>query len=559
MSKPIRSHFTLIEAACAKYPDAPAFRVPVPGTSDKLAEWKAISYKKFSGDILTQASFWGLILRQHGAEKGSVVSVWIEGMSYADVTLTYGLSRAGYTVELISLSIPSPEAVFDLIRLANSKFLICDSSKRSPIQDTETQSKCPVPVHWYSSSDHYYRNIAAGVKPDQEMPKTVEELVKDPKGIAFILHTSGSTSGRPKLVPWSWEWLDMTIESLPGFHELSKGAVSWIGNACHAGQNLSMINVFFHCLSVVQPTRLDFSSDELKDMVKRCNLRMLLQFPSYFAAHVKRARTDPELLQILRDLEGIYLGGMALTEDDLAWCVHKGLPLVLAFGSTEYGLLLKSKPVTIPPVYEVNVEPEALAFMSIHDDTANDQDTSENEEDLKELIVLGTSKRCPASSLTAQDGNFHTGDLFVEVGPGKYESRGRGDDWIKLANAGRCDTRAIEANVLHTCPDIVHACVIIGSLRPEIVLVVEYIPSISSTPQLSPEDEDKIKTDILQRLAPVQAKMWGYEKVLHKRQIRVVEKGSLPRTGSKGNIRRKEVERAYKSELDRVYVEGFRA
>lgn len=93
---------------------------------------------------------------------------------------------------------------------------------------------------------------------------------------------------------------------------------------------VAMINVFFHCLSVVQPTRLDFSSDELKDMVKRCNLRMLLQFPSYFAAHVKRARTDPELLQILRDLEGIYLGGMALTEDDLAWCVHKGLPLVVS-------------------------------------------------------------------------------------------------------------------------------------------------------------------------------------------------------------------------------------
>jgi len=60
---------------------------------------------------------------------------------------------------------------------------------------------------------------------------------------------------------------------------------------------------------------------------------------------------------------------------------------------------------------------------------------------LLELVILSDSGDCPDVSLRSADGHFHTGDLFLEVEPGKYLSRGRRDDWIKSENSLRCDTK----------------------------------------------------------------------------------------------------------------------
>jgi hypothetical protein len=60
---------------------------------------------------------------------------------------------------------------------------------------------------------------------------------------------------------------------------------------------------------------------------------------------------------------------------------------------------------------------------------------------LLELIVLSDSPNCPHPSFRHADGHFHTGDFFEEITLGQYASRGRNDDWIKSANALRCDTK----------------------------------------------------------------------------------------------------------------------
>jgi hypothetical protein len=68
---------------------------------------------------------------------------------------------------------------------------------------------------------------------------------------------------------------------------------------------------------------------------------------------------------------------------------------------------------------------------------------------LLELIVLRKSPDCPHPSLCHADGNFYSGDLFEEVRPGQYISRGRNDDWIKSANGLRCDTKYVLNYVAH--------------------------------------------------------------------------------------------------------------
>jgi acyl-coenzyme A synthetase/AMP-(fatty) acid ligase len=67
---------------------------------------------------------------------------------------------------------------------------------------------------------------------------------------------------------------------------------------------------------------------------------------------------------------------------------------------------------------------------------------------LLELVVLADSGDCPDGSLRQADGHFHTGDLFEEITPGHYASRGRDDDWIKSENSLRCDTKFVSISVV---------------------------------------------------------------------------------------------------------------
>jgi acyl-CoA synthetase (AMP-forming)/AMP-acid ligase II len=62
--------------------------------------------------------------------------------------------------------------------------------------------------------------------------------------MAFMFHTSGSTSGMPKLVPWSYTWLDNAIDKGVQVqrHDILETGIqivgSWLGSVCHSGQNL---------------------------------------------------------------------------------------------------------------------------------------------------------------------------------------------------------------------------------------------------------------------------------------------------------------------------------
>jgi acyl-coenzyme A synthetase/AMP-(fatty) acid ligase len=117
-------------------------------------------------------------------------------MTYNDVLHIYGMSRAGYIPQLFSLRLPNPIVIFELLRKANAKALVYDASFASILANT------PIPTHLAVDID----KIDGVDEPLPEMP-TVEHGDQT----VFILHTSGSTSGSPKLVPCSATWLDTTV------------------------------------------------------------------------------------------------------------------------------------------------------------------------------------------------------------------------------------------------------------------------------------------------------------------------------------------------------------
>jgi acyl-CoA synthetase (AMP-forming)/AMP-acid ligase II len=120
----------------------------------------------------------------------------LSGMTYVDVLHIYGLSRAGYIPQLFSIRLPNPDVVYELLSRANACALLVDPSFEGLLKS------CPIPTHRAATTVY---DIDSHDMPLPSLP-TLRE-----RDTVFIFHTSGSTSGIPKLVPCSSSWLDSAI------------------------------------------------------------------------------------------------------------------------------------------------------------------------------------------------------------------------------------------------------------------------------------------------------------------------------------------------------------
>lgn len=118
-------------------------------------------------------------------------------MDYSDVVTIYGISRAGYVPQLFSLRLPNPTVVFELLHKGKARALIYDPSFEGSVKHA------PVPTH-RSLSVSELEDQEEGDLPAFPVPKSKDSFL-------FIFHTSGSTSGSPKLVPCTASWIDSLI------------------------------------------------------------------------------------------------------------------------------------------------------------------------------------------------------------------------------------------------------------------------------------------------------------------------------------------------------------
>ena len=118
-------------------------------------------------------------------------------MTYRDVLHIYGVARASYVPQLFSLRLPNPDVVYELLQRGNAVFLIYDESFEA------TVANCPVPCH-------VAQEVDADKVADEPLPIVSSAQLK-PEDVIMIFHTSGSTSGSPKLVPANLRWVDSMV------------------------------------------------------------------------------------------------------------------------------------------------------------------------------------------------------------------------------------------------------------------------------------------------------------------------------------------------------------
>lgn len=121
----------------------------------------------------------------------------MRGWSYQDLLHYLSLQRAGFIPQLFSLRMTNPVVVYELLGKSNAAALIYDASCESLVK------YCPLPA--------FPSNGALGrdVPQDVELDKVTTALNGDQ--VLAVFHTSGSTSGMPKLVPTTVRWMDCLI------------------------------------------------------------------------------------------------------------------------------------------------------------------------------------------------------------------------------------------------------------------------------------------------------------------------------------------------------------
>ena len=96
-----------------------------------------------------------------------------------------------------------------------------------------------------------------------------------------------------------------------------------------------------------------------------------------------------------------------------------------------------------------------------------------------------------------------------------------------------------------TCADLVSECVVVGAGRPSPAMFVE--------PANAEVDCGELKKAIVRKTRYFHSRRYVHERITSADMIVVVPPRTLPRTATKGNVRRKAVEEAYKPLLDELY------
>ncbi|KAI0051721.1 acetyl-CoA synthetase-like protein [Auriscalpium vulgare] len=538
MASSLQSHLTVLEASAALYASSPAFQLPrCDLQSGDVEDWSPVTYSQFQRDVEVFARHWARVLRTDGIPQRSVIGVWVGGLTYTDVLHIYGLSRAGYIPQLFSVRLPNPVVVFELLVRAKARALLYDAGFASILADSPVPTHCAVEFHEIDPRDE---------------PLPVLPPVLSKEDTLFVFHTSGSTSGSPKLVPCSYRWFDAAIMKSHQIgapkHDGRRDVTVWMGSMCHIGQTFMLVGSLQHGACTIQPSKIAFSATEMSEMVQKCGLNRLNQFATFLGGHLKNSRQNPKLLALLQSLDEVLYSGLPLAREEETWAYQNGIKLINLFGSTECGAMLLSvggSDENAPLLRALRgTSYEFIPIASARAATQSESGEHTSTSQLRELVILADSGDCPDSSLRAADGHFHTGDLFLEVESGLYSFRGRDDDWIKSENSLRCDTKAIEDNVLATCADLVSQCIVVGNGRPSPVLFIE---------QATDAAHSKLKREILRRTRQFHSRRYLHERITSADMIVIVDKGALPRTATKGNIRRKATEELYQPLLDKIF------
>lgn len=487
--------------------------------------WSKITSTQFLHHVAAASRHWRHVFPE---AQNHVVGIWLTGRKYSDFVNILGLISAGYIPELFSVVFANHEVIWDLLKKSTASALVYDEHFSKDVKQSPIPTFPSLPQQDLDSNDASSSLTVAPV---------------DLQNTAFVVHSSGTTSGTPKLIPCSHGWLrafvrlkfPAAVSQKPVAGDEGPDIMNTLGSLAHVGSFCALLAAIYHRFTTVQTSSMGFPTSELVDLAKTCGVNRFVLYAPFLSSHLSAAKEDSEVLRVLQNCRQVAYTGVALNKIDEAWGYDNNIPITSFYGCSETATLMTTT---------IGRSPSHHLFRLIPDVSADIIPAAQGQ--LLEVVVHAGNSESPHPSLCSPDGLFHTGDLFEEIEPGGYLYRGRSGDWIKTLG-GFCDANAMEDEIRRCCGDIIYDVVIVGSSRPDPCMFAEVRSEIDAT-----KEEELIQT-IIERMAPYNERLFPYERIDDAKRIRLLAQGTLPRTKEKGNIRRNATEEAYDSVLDDIF------
>lgn len=363
--------------------------------------------------------------------------------------------------------------------------------------------------------------------------------------IAFLFHTSGTSTGLPKPIPQSHHAAVGVLPSIKGKNSTTFTTTplyhGGIADCLRAWTSSALIWLFPGADVPITSKNIISSITCAEKAAREQDTPLVLYFASVPYILQMLAEED-DGLNMLKNMEIVSVGGAALPQVIGDKLVNYGVNLVSRFGSAECGFLLSSH-----RLYEGDKEWQYLRLP-----TKNNHlnfEPEDNDSGLSQLIVLPTWPH--VAKTNRLDGSFATSDLF-EPHPHlknawKYHSRN--DSQITLSTGKKFDPAPLEDSISSASPSI-RDVLIFGNGQQVPGLLV--FPSNASAQK---EDVDMEDT-IWQIVQGMNSQGQDHTRVSRSMiTILAQDEEPLPKS-SKGTILRNVANEKYAKQIEAAYNDG---
>lgn len=397
-------------------------------------------------------------------------------------------------------------------------------------------------------------NILYNLKPEQSPAKIPSRVKSD--DIAYLFHTSGTSSGLPKPIPQSHFAAVGVLPRLPGNGSAATFSTTplyhgGIADCFRAWASGATIHLFPGTLPITAANVQRAVGLANRYLANACPVKYFTSVP-YILQMLGGDPADPEDdsgLQLLQGMDLVGVGGAALPASVGEYLASKNVKLVSRFGSAECGFLLSSH-----RDYSIDREWSYLRADSSLQPDFYDFEPQAGEDGEPSLFEFIVKPKWPHRGKTNRpDGSFATSDLFERhssiTNAWRYHSRA--DAQITLLNGKKFDPAPVEGELLtsEVGKKLLSDVMIFGTGRE--------MPGVLLFPNsgTSSASDDQIVEEIWPTIEQMNEETQSHAR-LARRSLVVVkrERGEIPQLpkSSKGTILRGQAEKMFAEEIERA-------
>lgn len=524
-----------VEAQAKANPDRPAVGFPAPSGKDAKGEWIYKSYT-FSQILTGSVNTANHLLSKNPDTLSKRATVGLLCPSTPEFLFTWlGLMRLGHAVLLIAPQC-QPAAIKSLCEQCEVKLLLhdevyADLAKEAAAHDGATISAQPLSL---ALSDLMSHSPADLPSPNPAVQQN---------DVAYLHHTSGTSSGTPKPIPQPHR---AAVCVLPSFESGKDNATFTTTPLYHGGiadlfrawTSSALIWLFPGKAVPITATNVVRCLDVAAEAASLSTSMPPVKYFSSVPYVLQMLEADSAGLKHLQSMSIVGVGGAALPTEIGDKLVKQGVNLISRFGSAECGFLMSShRDYSKDGEWQYLRLPSDAAFVRFE----------AQDDNLSELVVLPGWPHMAKKN--RDNGAFATADLFEPhptiEGAWKYHSRA--DSQLTLITGKKFDPAPLEAAIATS--DLVEDALIFGNGRPYPGVLLFRSAKAKNL------NNDEFVKDLWPAMEKLNNESQDHARVSQSMLVAMAVLETPLEKSSKGTILRGAVEKRFSKEIDGAYGE----